>query len=76
MNFRKVLKLCIITFFAVLLAGYLLYGRFAERIFAPDDRITPANEINDGVDCIPLKTWKAYLIQLLNIAGTGSILAL
>ena len=58
---------------AVLFAGYMLYGRFAEHIFAPDDRVTPANEINDGVDCIPLKPWKAYLIQLLNIAGTGPI---
>lgn len=65
-----------ISFFislAVLLAGYMLYGRFAEHIFAPDDRLTPANEINDGVDCIPMKPWKAYLIQLLNIAGTGPI---
>ncbi len=29
--------------------------------------------INDGVDCVPMKTWKAFLIQLLNIAGTGPI---
>lgn len=57
----------------VLLCGYLLYGRFVEKIFGPDDRKTPAIAINDGVDCLPMKTWKAVLIQLLNIAGTGPI---
>ncbi len=59
--------------FAVLIVGYLVYGRVAERIFAPDDRQTPAIAVNDGVDCVPMKTWKAFLVQLLNIAGTGPI---
>ena len=59
--------------FAVLIVGYLVYGRMAERIFAPDDRQTPAIAVNDGVDCVPMKTWKAFLVQLLNIAGTGPI---
>ena len=59
--------------FAVLLVGYIVYGRVAEKVFAPDDRKTPAVAINDGVDCVPMKTWKAFLIQLLNIAGTGPI---
>jgi len=58
---------------AVLLVGFLTYGRLAEKVFGPDDRKTPAFEINDGVDCVPIKTWKALLIQLLNIAGTGPI---
>ena len=58
---------------AVLLIGFLTYGRFVEKIFSPDDRQTPAIAINDGVDCMPIKTWKALLIQLLNIAGTGPI---
>jgi len=57
----------------VLLVGFLLYGRLVERVFAPDDRRTPAVEINDGVDCVPMKPWKAFLVQLLNIAGTGPI---
>ncbi len=57
----------------VLVLGYLTYGRITEKVFGPDDRITPANAINDGVDCVPIKTWKALLIQLLNIAGTGPI---
>ena len=59
--------------FAVLIVGYLVYGRVTEKIFAPDDRQTPAIAVNDGVDCVPMKTWKAFLVQLLNIAGTGPI---
>ena len=58
---------------AVLLIGFFTYGRLVEKVFGPDDRKTPAIEINDGVDCMPMKTWKALLIQLLNIAGTGPI---
>lgn len=59
--------------FAVLIIGYIVYGRVTEKIFAPDDRQTPAIAINDGVDCVPMKRWKAFLVQLLNIAGTGPI---
>lgn len=56
-----------------LVAGYLLYGRLAERIFGPDDRPTPALTQADGVDYIPLPTWKVFMIQFLNIAGVGPI---
>lgn len=59
--------------FAVLFLGYMLYGRLTEKVFAPDDRQTPALTVGDGVDFVPMKTWKAFLIQLLNIAGTGPI---
>ncbi|MCR4841005.1 MAG: carbon starvation protein A [Lachnospiraceae bacterium] len=65
-----------ISFFvalAVLILGYFTYGKLVEKLFVPDERRTPAVEINDGVDCVPIKTWKAVLIQLLNIAGTGPI---
>ena len=58
---------------AVLVIGYLVYGRLTEKVFGPDDRQTPAVAINDGVDCVPMKPWKAFLVQLLNIAGTGPI---
>ena len=57
----------------VLLGGYLIYGRLTEKVFGPDDRQTPAVAVNDGVDCVPMKPWKAFLVQLLNIAGTGPI---
>lgn len=62
----------ILSFF-VLIVGFLIYGRLTERIFGPDHRPTPAIAIHDGVDCVPMTTWKAFLIQLLNIAGTGPI---
>lgn len=62
-----------ISALAVLIIGFIVYGRLAEKVFAPDDRVTPAVSENDGVDYMPVKTWKAELIQLLNIAGTGPI---
>ena len=62
-----------ISALAVLVIGYLTYGRLTEKVFGPDDRVTPAVSENDGVDFMPIKTWKAVLIQLLNIAGTGPI---
>lgn len=57
----------------VLLAAYFSYGRFVERIFAPDDRPTPALTKQDGVDYMPLPKWKIFMIQFLNIAGLGPI---
>ena len=59
--------------FAVLIVGYVVYGRFVDGVFAPDDRETPATALRDGVDFVPMKTWRAFLVQLLNIAGTGPI---
>ncbi len=63
----------LICSFAVLIIGYIFYGRFVANVVEPDDRITPAFAKEDGVDFVPMKTWKAYLVQLLNIAGTGPI---
>ena len=63
----------LICSFAVLIIGYFTYGKVVEKAFSPDDRETPAFRINDGVDFMPMKTWKAFLVQLLNIAGTGPI---
>ncbi len=65
-----------ISFFialAVLIGGYLIYSRVSEKVFAIDDRKTPAIANPDGVDITPLPKWKAFLIELLNIAGTGPI---
>ena len=59
---------------AALILGYLLYGRFIERVFGPDpSRPTPATTKADGVDFVPMPAWKVYMIQFLNIAGTGPI---
>jgi carbon starvation protein CstA len=57
-----------------LILGYLIYGKFVERVFGPDpNRQTPAITKADGVDFIPMPTWKVFMIQFLNIAGTGPI---
>ena len=56
-----------------LVLGYFFYGRFIERVFAPDDRPTPAMTKADGVDFVVLPNWKVFMIQFLNIAGTGPI---
>ncbi|MBR1455509.1 MAG: carbon starvation protein A, partial [Lachnospiraceae bacterium] len=58
---------------AILILGYVFYGKYVEKVFKPDDRMTPAYKHTDGIDYIPIRTWRAYLIQLLNIAGTGPI---
>ncbi|MBR4534744.1 MAG: carbon starvation protein A [Bacteroidaceae bacterium] len=56
-----------------LFIGYILYSRVAQRIFGPDDRLTPAIRKADKVDYIVLPTWRIFMIQFLNIAGTGPI---
>lgn len=59
---------------AALVAGFFLYGRFVDRFFGADpSRATPAVSKSDGVDYIPLPTWKVFVIQFLNIAGLGPI---
>lgn len=63
----------LILAFVILIIGYFTYGKIVENIFSPDGRDTPAKKLNDGIDYVPLKTGKAFLIQLLNIAGTGPI---
>ena len=57
----------------LLVGGYFIYGRYVDRIFGPDNRKTPALTMADGVDYIPLPTWKIFMIQFLNIAGLGPI---
>ena len=60
--------------FALLILGYLFYGKLVERVFGIDDnRPTPAQTMADGVDYVPMKPWKLFLIQFLNIAGVGPI---
>lgn len=56
-----------------LILGYFLYGKFVERVFGPDGRATPAHTKADGIDFIVLPSWKIFMIQFLNIAGTGPI---
>lgn len=60
--------------FALLLLGYFVYGAIVEKIFGSDEcRKTPCYTMRDGVDYEPMPAWKVFLIQFLNIAGTGPI---
>lgn len=59
---------------AVLIAGYFIYGKVIEKIFVINpNKNTPAYTMTDGVDYVPMSKGRIWLIQLLNIAGTGPI---
>ena len=65
-----------LSFFLSLVAlvvGYVGYSRVVERVFGPDDRETAATRKADGIDYIVLPGWRIFMIQFLNIAGTGPI---
>ena len=55
-----------ITFVIALLLlvfGYLLYGRLIEKMVEVDpNRPTPAITMADGVDYVPMKPWRIFLI--------------
>jgi carbon starvation protein CstA len=53
---------------------YFLYGKYVDRVFKPEkDRPVPCVLYADGIDYVPMPTWKIFLIQFLNIAGLGPI---
>ena len=57
-----------------LVLGYVFYGAFVDRMFGPDPaRLTPAVTKSDGVDFIKMPSWRVFMVQFLNIAGTGPI---
>ena len=59
---------------ALLVTAYFTYGRFLEKQVGVDSKAkTPCEKLYDGIDYVPLPRWRVFLIQLLNIAGTGPI---
>lgn len=66
-----------ISFIASIIAlvvGYIIYGKIVEKVFDPDpNSLTPAKRLEDGVDYVEMDIKKTFLIQFLNIAGTGPI---
>jgi carbon starvation protein CstA len=66
-----------VTFIASLLfliLGYILYGAFVNKVFGADSqRKTPCYTSQDGVDYIPMPTWKVFLIQFLNSKATFKV---
>ena len=58
----------------LLVVGYFIYGKVVERFIGIDPaRNTPAYDREDGIDYMPMPTWKVFVIQFLNIAGLGPI---
>lgn len=57
-----------------MVASYFLYGGVLNKVAGIDaEAAVPSKTHYDGVDFIPLPRWRIFLIQLLNIAGTGPI---
>jgi len=56
-----------------LICGYIFYGAFVEKVWGITKDPTPALKHPDGVDYIPMPTYKTFLIQFLNIAGLGPV---
>lgn len=62
--------LCVV----LLVAGYFVYGKIAEKIYGVQDSMRmPCTYRADGVDYVAMPTWKIFMIQLLNIAGLGPV---
>ena len=58
----------------VLFLGYTVYSKYVEKVFGADgSRPTPAINMPDRVDYMPLPWWRILLIQFLNISGLGPI---
>jgi len=59
-----------------LFLGYKIYGRFLEKkvIQADKNRITPAQELNDGIDYSPAKKTILFGHHFSSIAGAGPII--
>ena len=52
-----------VTFFIcliLLIVGFFTYSKLVEKIFRIDDRPTPAVAHPDGVDYVPMKTWRIF----------------
>ncbi len=62
--------------FAAFIVAYRTYGRFiAYRVFRLDpNRVTPANELEDGLDYVPTRVPVLFGHHFASIAGLGPIL--
>lgn len=68
------LALLALVFLAVLVTAYHLYGGWVARQFAIDDsRVTPAHQVNDGVDFVPTRPFYLFAQHFSAIAAAGPI---
>lgn len=59
---------------ALLVVAYFTYGKYLDNVCKIDPKAeVPSSQLYDGVDYVPMPRWRTFLIQLLNIAGTGPI---
>ena len=58
----------------ILIAAYLLYGRYLVKTWGIDpNAVTPAVEKEDGVDYVPSNKWEVFAHQFSSIAGAGPV---
>lgn len=58
----------------LLVVAYFTYGKYLEKVCKIDAKAeVPSTKLYDGVDYVPMPRWRTFLVQLLNIAGTGPI---
>ena len=59
---------------ALLVTAYFTYGKYLDKVCRIDGKAeVPSSKLYDGVDYVPMPRWRTFLIQLLNIAGTGPV---
>ena len=58
----------------ILVAAYLLYGRYLVKTWGIDvNAKTPAYQREDGVDFVPSNKWEVFAHQFSSIAGAGPV---
>ena len=58
----------------LLVCAYFSYGKYLDKVCNINPKAeVPSTKLYDGVDYVPMPRWRTFLIQLLNIAGTGPI---
>ena len=71
---RSIRVVTFLVCLSILIGGYFVYGTYVDRMVGVNpDKETPAVKLQDDVDYVPMPWWKVFLIQFLNIAGTGPI---
>lgn len=61
--------------FLLLLIGFFTYSKIVERVFCVDDRATPAMVHPDGVDFVPMKTWRIFWFSCSTLQASARFTA-
>jgi carbon starvation protein len=68
------LALLAVAFIVVMVVAYRLYGSWVAKQFVIDDsRVTPARQVNDGVDYVPTRPFYLFAQHFSAIAAAGPI---